>query len=105
MIEKILKTDPTERYTIEDIRAHTWYKQVNTRDYGGIIVGMQPIPVDVEVVDMLTEHKFDLLQARKYIENNRHNSVTTTYYLLLKRYIRQGNKSIADITKYNPKNI
>jgi hypothetical protein len=34
--------------------------------------------------------------------NNRHNSTTTIYYLLLKRFIRKGGKSIADITKYNP---
>ena len=32
---------------------------------------------------------------------NRHNGLTTAYYLTLKRFIRQGGKSIADITKYN----
>jgi len=43
--------------------------------------------------------------ARHQIESNRHNSLTTTYYLTLKRFIRQGGKSIADITKYNPVKI
>jgi len=33
--------------------------------------------------------------AEKCIETNRHNHVTTTYYLLLKKYIVAGNKSIA----------
>ena len=28
--------------------------------------------------------------------------MTTAYYLTLKRFIRSGGKSIADITKYNP---
>jgi hypothetical protein len=32
---------------------------------------------------------------------NRHNGFTTAYYLTLKRFLRQGGKSIADITKYN----
>ncbi|CAD8123572.1 unnamed protein product [Paramecium sonneborni] len=35
--------------------------------------------------------------AEKCIEANRHNHVTTTYYLLLKKYLLAGNKSIADI--------
>ena len=42
-----------------------------------------------------------LMQARRNIEQNRHNGLTTAYYLALKRWLRQGNKSIADITKYD----
>ena len=37
--------------------------------------------------------------------NNRHNSLTTTYYLTLKRFLRQGGKSIADLTKYNVERV
>lgn len=44
-------------------------------------------------------------QASRMIENNRHNSLTTCYYLTLKRFIRSGGKSIADITRYNPSKI
>jgi hypothetical protein len=44
-------------------------------------------------------------EARRQVEQNRHNGLTTTYYLALKRYLRQGNKSIADITKYNAERI
>jgi hypothetical protein len=36
---------------------------------------------------------------------NRHNALTTTYHLTLKRFIRQGGKSIADITKYDAEAI
>ena len=39
--------------------------------------------------------------ARRHILSNRHNSTTTIYYLLLKRHLRKGGASIADITKYN----
>ena len=37
--------------------------------------------------------------------NNRHNSITTTYYLLLKKHIRKGGQSIADIIKYKPEDF
>jgi len=43
--------------------------------------------------------------ARRFIEANKHNPLTTCYYLTLKRFIRSGGKSIADITKYNPSQI
>ena len=39
------------------------------------------------------------------IEINRHNGLSTAYYLTLKKFIRQGGKSIADITNYNPEKI
>jgi hypothetical protein len=45
------------------------------------------------------------MEACSDISQNRHNSLTTTYYLTLKRFVRQGGKSIADITKYNNEKI
>jgi serine/threonine protein kinase len=50
LITKILNTDPNTRIKIEDIRKHEWYCQVNVKDYGGIIVGLHPIPVDMDIV-------------------------------------------------------
>ena len=78
---------------------------MNVRDYGGIIVGLHPIPIDLEIVSQLENDygdNFDLEQVKKFVETNRHNMQTTAYYLLLKKFIRQGGKSVADITLYNP---
>lgn len=41
------------------------------------------------------------LECAKFVQTNRHNANTTLYYLLLKRHIRKGGESIADLTKYN----
>ena len=59
----------------------------------------------LEKYDGSFEQRYQLAYARKQVEMNRHNSLTTTYYLTLKRFIRQGGKSIADITKYNAQKI
>lgn len=65
-------------------------------------MGRDPIPVDMNIVDEVREiEEIDPDQAKKYIFSNRHNSTTTIYYLLLKRYLRKGGQSIADIKKYN----
>lgn len=48
MLANILNTDPTKRYTIEQIRKHNWWgispSTVNFSN--GIIVGYHRIPVD-----------------------------------------------------------
>lgn len=110
LITKILNTDPTKRFTAADIRAHVWFKQCKSvKDYPGIIIGQNPIPVDFEQLQIvLDKYEFDegtRENARRYIEANKHNPLTTCYYLTLKRFIRSGGKSIADITKYNPDQI
>ena len=63
------------------------------KDYSGILIGRQPIPVDMEVLkdNVMKKHKItdvSLAEARRQVEQNRHNSLTTTYYLTLKRWIR-----------------
>ncbi len=48
MLKRVLNTDPTARYKIDDIRRHPWYKQVaSTTNDDGIIVGYNSIPVMV----------------------------------------------------------
>ena len=103
LIRKILLTDPKQRLSIEGIRAHPWYQQAKVREFPGIIVGQNPIPVDMDIVAKINDYEtVDEALAKKYITNNRHNSFTTIYYLILKKHLRKGGKSIADITKYNP---
>lgn len=53
LMQKILNTDPINRIRIEDIRKHQWYNIANAKEYGGIIVGKQPIPVDEEIIKQL----------------------------------------------------
>jgi len=56
LIKNILNTDPTKRYTIEEIRKHSWYNIHPTLDRTGIIVGVDQIPV--KLIRLI--HKFCL---------------------------------------------
>lgn len=76
------------------------------REHRGIYVGKNPIPVDLDMIAQIPAiEPCDEQQAIKYVTNNRHNSITTVYYLILKRHIRKGGKSVADITKYKPEDF
>jgi 5'-AMP-activated protein kinase catalytic alpha subunit len=61
------------------------------------MVGYNRIPIDTKVLKELKGLEFDIDHAQKSIEANRHNSVTTSYYLLLKKNLKDGFESEADI--------
>jgi 5'-AMP-activated protein kinase catalytic alpha subunit len=98
LIKNILNTDPTKRFTIDDIRKHSWMNMVKLpREPEGIIIGYHQIPIDYEVLKQLEGYGFELDYAQKCLDANKHNHVTTTYYLLLKKFHQNGGRSPADI--------
>lgn len=79
---------------------------MKVREHHGIYVGKNPIPVDPDIIKQVPAiEQCEEQQAAKYVANNRHNSITTIYYLILKRHLRKGGTSIADITKYKPEDF
>lgn len=86
MIKCILNTDPEGRYTITQIRKHSWFKQVHSECSLGILIGYNPIPINKDILNKLLQYNFDLEHTQKCIEANKHNHITTTYYLLLKKH-------------------
>jgi hypothetical protein len=48
---------PETRLTLEEIKAHPWYQQVNVREYVGIYVGRNPIPVDTHIFELINEYE------------------------------------------------
>jgi 5'-AMP-activated protein kinase catalytic alpha subunit len=98
LLKHILTTDPDRRYTIEQIRAHPWYRQVTQELSSGILVGYNQIPVDLSILRKLEEFGFSPEYGQKCLEANKHNNETTTYYLMLKRHLHNGGTSQADVT-------
>ncbi|CAD8138137.1 unnamed protein product [Paramecium octaurelia] len=107
LVKNILNTDPSKRYTIQEIRKHSWFNFQNQKIPTGLVIGFHKIPIDPEIIKQLVNFGISIEYAEKCIETNRHNHVTTTYYLLLKRYLIAGNKSIADISSelFDPQRI
>ena len=94
--EKILNIDPDKRLSIEGIRKHEWFLQLSEEIKPGILIGYDHIIVDPTVLGQLEKYKIDLDFTKKCLEANKHNNCTTSYYLLLKKYIQNGGSSIGD---------
>lgn len=56
----------------------------------GLIVGYNQIPNEESVLDILEAKGFQKENAIRCLDANKHNHVTTCYYLLLKRFEKEG---------------
>ncbi|TNV86765.1 hypothetical protein FGO68_gene6602 [Halteria grandinella] len=91
LLQQILNTDPEKRYKITDIRSHPWFQLHQPMCMNkGLIVGYNQIPNEEPILDMLEEKGFQREYAIRCLDANKHNHVTTCYYLLLKRLEREG---------------
>ena len=98
IISRILTTDPEKRITIPQIQQHAWFsmQKITLPKSPGTIVGFDPSPIDIDILKQLEEHNIDIDYARKCLEANKHNTVTATYYLILKKHLKAGGESVAD---------
>ena len=97
LIKRILTTDPSKRFNLQQIRSHPWFNLNNPSINEGLLINLHVIPIDEELLKTMVEYDFKKEEVRSNILTNRHNHVTTTYYLLLKNKIRKNIQSVADL--------
>ena len=106
LLKKILVTDPKKRYGFEEIKHHSWFMSVNNVmgkniffNSPGVFVDEDVLPIDVEIVaEIYNDFHIDIIKIVNDVLRNRHNKITTTYYLILKRKIRNNESSVSDIS-------
>lgn len=63
----------------------------------GIVFGYSRVPVDKKILSQMASMNYNLDSIIKNVEANRHSNITTIYYLLLKRHLKNGGTSICDL--------
>ena len=97
ILNHILKINPLERYNIESIKKHPWFNIVKPHLIKGISVDSIKIPVDDKILDMVKNYGFNPEECRELLLKNKFCSLTSIYYLCLKKYVKEGGKSISDL--------
>ena len=108
LIKNILITDPKKRYGFEQIKKHPWFMSVNNIGgknilftSPGIIIDYDVIPIDIDIIKeiyYIKEYKnFTILNIVNDVIRNKHNKITTAYYLFLKKKLRNNKESISNI--------
>ena len=101
LLHRILNVDPEKRYTIEQIKEHPWFNQINPKlnMSKGLLIDYYIVPFDEDIIcQMVNEYSYNEQQIKAYLLTNKHNHITVTYYLMLKKKIRNGKKTIGDMT-------
>ena len=101
LLHRILNVDPQKRYTIAQIKEHPWFNQINPKINmsEGLLIDNYIIPFDEEIINkMVNEYSYNEQQIKVNLLFNKHNHITATYFLILKKFIRIGKKSIGDMT-------
>ena len=102
LIKKILEVNPKKRIKINEIKEHPWFNMVNRifNMHDGIDLKKDVMPIDEDIVEKMKNLGFNKMQVRDNILRNYHNNITTTYYLILGKKIRENKESVADLYSY-----
>merc|ERR1719401_3201396 len=87
----MLNTDPEQRFTIPHVRAHTWYIQIPEASHRWDGVTGERV-LEEDVLEQLDRFGFPRDYAARCLQMNKHNHVTTTYYLLVEKNRRVSDK-------------
>ncbi len=85
MIRRLLTVNPKKRITLDEIKLHAFYQQ------GELQITKDKKVYDIQKINEKIYSKMESIGFNKEVimknmEMNRHNNVTTTYFLLLKKY-------------------
>ena len=96
LLTHMLDENPILRFTLHDIRNHPWF---NLRKYNmipGIVIGYNQIPVDDYILNVCQSFGFDKNNVKNSVKENKFDEGSALYYLLVKKFTRQGRNSVSD---------
>ena len=100
LLSNVLCVNEKKRFTISQIKASNFYNKVQPHKGNEcvLLLNKHIIPIDESVVDeMNTKFQYSKEDIRKDLLMNRHNYVTTVYYLMVKMKMRSNKSSVSDL--------
>ena len=97
MLKCVLVTDPFWRYDLDQIKNHPWFNSSAPSLRPGIIIGYHIIPIDDYILEQVESFGYNKLKTKENILNNRFCVMTAIYYLILRKFIKEGRTSISDL--------
>ena len=99
LLRKVLNVNPERRLDIEGIKKHEWFNIINPKPNlsEGLLIEKVVIPVDEDILKEMKKFGYKIDDVRINVLHNKHNHITTTYYLMLRQKVRSCIPSIADL--------
>ena len=96
LIKKILVVNPRLRSNFNDIRTDTWFMK-DYEQVPGLFISIRNIPISDSIIEEMVKLGFQKNEIIKNIKNNKHNNITTFYYLLVNKLRAEGISNISDL--------
>ena len=97
LIEHLLKINPKERYNFDEIKAHPWFNILTPKLRPGIVFEVHKIPIDPKILDKAKEMGYDQKKVEESVSKSKYDSFSAVYYLILKKFKKDGINSISDL--------
>ena len=100
LLLNVLCVNEKQRYTISQIKASSFYNKVQPHKGNEcmLLLNKHVIPIDESIVDeMNKKFQYNKEEIRKDLLMNRHNYITTVYYLMVKMKMRNNKTSVSDL--------
>ena len=97
LIEHLLKINPEERFSFDEIKAHPWFNLTSPKLKPSLQFMVHKIPVDQRIIEKSKNYGYDINKVEESVINNKYNSFSAIYYLILKQFIKKGIHSISDL--------
>ena len=97
LLKHMLDVDPMTRYTLQEIKEHPWFNLNECILIPGIIIDYNIIPVDEKILNLCVTYNKDKKDVFDSVRNNKYDSNSALYYLLVRQLKRKGFKSVSDL--------
>ena len=98
LLKHMLDINPITRYTLQEIKQHPWFNLNKINLIPGIIIGYNMIPVDENILNLCVAYNADKDKVENSVRNNKYDSGSALYYLLVRKIIKKGFQSISDLS-------
>ena len=97
LINKMLTNEPKDRISIKGIIKHPWFNIVKPKLYCGLDLNKVEPPVDEHILEEVKLYGYDGDKCRECVMNNKYDTLTAVYYLLVRKHVANGGSSISDL--------
>ena len=98
LLKHMLDINPITRYTLQEIKQHPWFNLNKINLIPGIIIGYNMIPVDENILNLCVAYNADKDKVENSVRNNKYDSGSALYYLLVRKITKKGFQSISDLS-------
>ena len=96
LLNKILVVNPRLRSNINDIKRDEWFMK-DYKPIFGLYISIREIPISDKIIEQMEKNGLKKNEIIKDIKNNRHNSITAYYYILVNKYRNEGIETKSDL--------